>query len=44
MKKINELILGFSDAENYKQRENKDLFNNLFIQNENLDKLSLLSG
>ena len=39
MKKISELILGYSDAENYKRRENKDLFNDLFIQNDHLNKL-----
>jgi len=39
MKKIEDLNLGFSDAENYKRRENKDLFNSLFILNSKLDRL-----
>ncbi len=39
MKKINELVFGFSDAENYKRRENKDLFNQVFLQNSYLDKI-----
>ena len=39
MKKVNELNFGFPDAENYKRRETKQLFNKLFIQNEFLDQL-----
>lgn len=39
MKKITDLSLGFSDAENYKRRENKDLLNRIFIRNSHLDKL-----
>jgi hypothetical protein len=39
MKPINELKLGFSDAENYQRRENKDLFNDIFVKNEFLDQL-----
>ena len=39
MKTISELNLGFSDAENYKRRENKQLFQKLFVQNEYLDDL-----
>lgn len=39
MLKIPELNFGFSDAENYKRRENKDLFNNIFLRNDSLDKL-----
>ena len=39
MKKIKQLNLGFSDAENYKRRENKDIFNNIFIKNDYLDEL-----
>lgn len=39
MKKINKLNLGFTDAENYKRRENKDLFNKIFIRNKYLDEL-----
>ena len=39
MKKIKDLTFGFSDAENYKRRENKELFNHLFIRNEYLDKI-----
>jgi hypothetical protein len=36
---ISELSLGFNDAEQYKKRENKDLFNKLFIKNKKLDQL-----
>jgi hypothetical protein len=39
MKKISELDLGFTDAENYKRRENKNLFNQIFIRNKFLDQL-----
>lgn len=39
MKKVNELDFGFPDAENYKRRETKQLFNKLFIQNEFLEQL-----
>lgn len=39
MKNILELTFGFSDAGNYRRRENKDLFNRVFIRNSNLDKL-----
>lgn len=39
MKKISDLVLGYSDAENYKRRENKELLNDLFIQNDHLEKL-----
>lgn len=39
MKTVSELTLGFPDAENYKRRENKDLFNQVFIRNRHLDRL-----
>ncbi len=39
MKSIEELNLGFSDAQNYTQRANKELFNNIFVKNQFLDKL-----
>lgn len=39
MLKIRELPLGFTDAENYKRRENKTLFNNVFIKNSALEKI-----
>ena len=39
MKPIIELELGFSDAENYRRRENKSLLNRVFIRNHNLDRL-----
>lgn len=39
MKKINELVFGFSDAENYKRRENKNLFNQLFLRNSYLENI-----
>ncbi|MBC7192942.1 hypothetical protein [Marinobacter sp.] len=43
MLKIEDLNLGFSDAENYKRRENKDLLNSLFLITSSLDKLCLPS-
>ena len=33
------LNLGYTDAENYKRRENKDLLNRIFIKNQPLEKL-----
>lgn len=39
MKNINELEFGFSDAENYKRRENKNLFNKVFLRNSYLEKI-----
>jgi len=39
MLKINNLSFGFSDAENYKRRENKEFLNHSFIKNQSLDKL-----
>lgn len=39
MKAINNLELGYSDAENYRRRENKTLLNRVFIRNQNLDRL-----
>ncbi len=39
MKKINELVFGFSDAENYKRRENKNLFNQVFLRNSYLEDI-----
>lgn len=39
MKNFSELELGFADAENYKRRENKELFNRIFIRGKELDKL-----
>lgn len=33
MKRVNELYLGFSDATNYSQRGNKELFNHIFVKN-----------
>lgn len=39
MKKINELDLGFSDAQNYSQRNNKTAFNYFFVKNHYLDEL-----
>jgi len=40
---IKDLVLGFNDAENYKRRENKNVFNQVFIKNKNLDDLMSLS-
>jgi hypothetical protein len=39
MKKVADLLLGFRDAENYKRKENKDLFNSIFLRTQSLDKL-----
>ena len=39
MKSIKNLELGFADAANYRRRENKDLFNKIFVKGEYLDKL-----
>ena len=36
---IPKLRLGFRDAENYQRRENKDLFNSIFVQNAYLEDL-----
>lgn len=36
---INELTFGFSDAENYRRRENKELFNKIFLRTDALDKI-----
>lgn len=39
-KSIKNLELGFSDAQNYTQRENKEMFSNIFVKNSYLDLLS----
>src|SRR2546427_12450553 len=39
MLSIAKLSLGFSDAENYKRKENKDLFNQVLVKNETLEKI-----
>ncbi len=39
MKPIPELKLGFKDAESYKQRENHELLNKIFVRTPMLDKL-----
>lgn len=39
MKTIKELELGFSDAQNYAQRQNKTMFNEVFVRNTFLDDL-----
>lgn len=36
---IHSLNFGFKDAENYKRKENKELFNNIFVRTTHLDKL-----
>jgi hypothetical protein len=40
MKPISEITFGFSDAENYRRRENKDLFEKIFLRNETIKKLT----
>lgn len=39
MKNIADLDFGFADAQNYKRRENKQKFNDLFIKDDYLEKL-----
>ena len=39
MKPIKEKNLGISEAEKYRRRENKDIFNQIFIRNNYLEKL-----
>lgn len=39
MKNIEQLSIGFSDAENYRQKENKLRFNRIFLRTAHLDKL-----
>jgi hypothetical protein len=39
VKPLSSLDLGYSDAENYKLRQNKDLFNRVFFRNEPLNGL-----
>lgn len=39
MRKLKDLNIGFSDAENYKRRENKQIFQKLFVQNDFLERL-----
>lgn len=36
---VQELQLGFRDAENYKKKENKELFNRLFVRTASLEQL-----
>lgn len=39
MMQIPDLNFGFSDAENYRRKDNKVFFNNIFLRNESLDEL-----
>ena len=39
MLKIPKLDFGFNDAENYRMKEYKELFNDIFLQTEALDQL-----
>lgn len=39
MKLVTDLQLGFHDAENYRRRENREIFNQLFLRTPELDKL-----
>ena len=39
MRTVLDLELGFTDAENYRRPENKEMFNHVFIRNEHLNKL-----
>ena len=39
MKLVTDLELGFLDAENYRRRENREIFNQLFLRTPELDRL-----
>lgn len=39
MKKLDDLRFGFSDAENYRRKENKQFFNQIFLQTDAVKKL-----
>jgi hypothetical protein len=39
MKTVLDLVLGYTDAENYRRPENREMFNRVFIRNDHLDKL-----
>jgi cold shock CspA family protein len=39
LKAISEITFGFSDAENYRRRDQKDLFNKIFLRTDALDRL-----
>lgn len=39
MKNFSDLNLGYSDAENYKRRENKEFFNSIFVRSDILDNI-----
>lgn len=39
LKALHEMNFGFSDAENYKRRENKQIFQRVFVKNDFLDEL-----
>lgn len=40
MKSINDLWLGYRDAENYKRKENKNKFNKIFLRTQELEELN----
>lgn len=40
MKALKDLTFGFTDAENYRRRENKNLFSQIFLRTEALDELT----
>ncbi len=39
MKNVSDLDLGFRDAENYRRKENKKLFNQIFLRTAELERL-----
>jgi hypothetical protein len=43
MKAVKDLVLGSNDAEDYRRRENKAMFNEIFIKDFNLDRLLQLN-
>ena len=44
MKALNKLKFGFTDAENYRRRENKDIFNQIFLRTGALEELQAPSS
>lgn len=44
MLSVKDLQLGYSDALNYTQRQNKNMFNEVFVRNTFLDELTKQSS
>jgi hypothetical protein len=43
MKSVPQLDLGYRDAENYRRRENRELFNQIFVRTPELERLCILT-